>query len=257
MGRRGCLLPKVRRVSQPRVVRRGRHGQQTGCRLRALTHANGSPPRYNIAPRSFAPVIRREQRKDTYTMHTMKFGLVPAWFKHEDPKLSTFNAQAEKLVETGGLWESMKKQKRCIVISQGFAFHIPLFILQDTETTGPATTNGRRKAPKTVFRTLSGIRMGSLCYSPGFMIVQTSKVTQHRTRRFNTKRASGSEKPLWSFSIVTTPASKDFEWLHDRQPVILISEDDIAKWLDPETDRWTKELSQLVQPTETHSTLWW
>ena len=53
-------------------------------------------------------------------MHTMKFGLVPAWFKHEDNKLSTFNARAENLVETGGLWESMKKKKRCIVVAQGF-----------------------------------------------------------------------------------------------------------------------------------------
>jgi len=52
-------------------------------------------------------------------MHTMKFGLVPAWFKREDNKLSTFNARAENLVETGGLWESMKKQKRCIVVAQG------------------------------------------------------------------------------------------------------------------------------------------
>lgn len=81
----------------------------------------GHHPRYNIAPRSFSPVIRKEQDTDTYTMHTMKFGLVPSWFKHEDSKLSTFNARAESLVETGGLWESMKKQKRCIVVTQGFA----------------------------------------------------------------------------------------------------------------------------------------
>ena len=87
--------------------------------LWALTHSNGSPHRYNIAPRSFAPVIRREQHRDTNIMHTMKFGLVPAWFKQEDGKLATFNARAENLVETGGLWESMKKQKRCIVVAQG------------------------------------------------------------------------------------------------------------------------------------------
>jgi putative SOS response-associated peptidase YedK len=54
-------------------------------------------------------------------MHTMKFGLVPAWSKQEDTKLSTFNARAEGLVETGGLWDTMKKQKRCIVVAQGFA----------------------------------------------------------------------------------------------------------------------------------------
>ena len=102
-------------------MRRGRRGRRAKRCSQALTHSNGSPPRYNIAPRSFAPVIRREQNKDTNTMHTMKFGLVPAWFRQEDSKLSTFNARAEGLVETGGLWESMKKQKRCIIVAQGFA----------------------------------------------------------------------------------------------------------------------------------------
>lgn len=71
------------------------------------------------------------------------------------------------------------------------------------------------------------------------------------------KGVLGSERPLWSFSIVTTPASKDFEWLHDRQPVILLSEADIAKWLDPNIDKWTKELSHLVQPSKVHPTLQW
>ena len=77
------------------------------------------------------------------------------------------------------------------------------------------------------------------------------------TKKLTAKAASGSEQPLWSFSIVTTPASEDFEWLHDRQPVILTSEDDIADWLNPDTDKWTKELSQLVQPSKTHPTLQW
>ena len=72
-----------------------------------------------------------------------------------------------------------------------------------------------------------------------------------------TKGALGLEHPLWSFSIVTTPASKDFDWLHDRQPVILVSEDNIIKWLDPNVDKWTKELSQLVQPCNLHPTLQW
>lgn len=79
----------------------------------------------------------------------------------------------------------------------------------------------------------------------------------HPTTKPITKGALGSEHPLWSFSIVTTPASKDFEWLHDRQPVILTSEADIIKWLDPNADKWTKELSQLVQPSETHPSLQW
>jgi putative SOS response-associated peptidase YedK len=77
------------------------------------------------------------------------------------------------------------------------------------------------------------------------------------TKWLGTEGTPGSERPLWSFSIVTTPASKDFEWLHDRQPVILISEEDIAKWLDPNVDKWTNELSQLVQPPKAHPSLQW
>jgi len=89
------------------------------------------------------------------------------------------------------------------------------------------------------------------------MTVQTLKVGPALNKKLVTEGASGFEQPLWSFSIVTTPASKDYEWLHDRQPVILVSKDDIDKWLDPDTDKWTKELSQLVQPCETHPTLQW
>ena len=110
-------------------------------------------------------------------MHTMKFGLVPAWFRHEDNKLSTFNARAEGLVETGGLWETMKKQKRCIVVAQGFAvqssFSTPL---AGTEPTGPATTNGSRKVRRIGSRTLSNIKMEGSCYSLDSMTVQTLKV---------------------------------------------------------------------------------
>lgn len=86
--------------------------------------------RYNIAPRTFAPVIRRRdpapsQQGDSSTsddelvMHTMKWGLVPHWSKHEDKTLSTTNARSENLVEGGGMWASIKGKKRCAVVSEG------------------------------------------------------------------------------------------------------------------------------------------
>jgi len=68
----------------------------------------------------------------------------------------------------------------------------------------------------------------------------------------------GMEKPLWSFSIVTTFANKDFDWLHDRQPVILSSEDAIKAWLDPTCQSWTPELTKLVGPyNDSSSPLQW
>jgi putative SOS response-associated peptidase YedK len=86
-------------------------------------------PRYNIAPRSQAPVLRRRARTGANTsedsselvLQTMKWGLVPNWSKHEDKTLSTTNARSENLVEGGGMWGSIKGKKRCAVVCQGCA----------------------------------------------------------------------------------------------------------------------------------------
>ena len=59
---------------------------------------------------------------------------------------------------------------------------------------------------------------------------------------------AGSTEALWTFSIVTTDASKEFSWLHDRQPVVLLDEAALATWLDTSPGTWTVELSKLCAP---------
>lgn len=77
-------------------------------------------PRYNIAPRTHAPVIRRAQPGEpALVMHSMKWGLVPHWSKAEPSSLNTINARAENLEEGGGMWGSIKGRKRCVVVAQG------------------------------------------------------------------------------------------------------------------------------------------
>lgn len=105
--------------------------------------------RHNIAPRSFAPVIRRRgvapdgtsEHPADIVIHTMKWGtflpcqlfsnsvlcairssgVVPHWSKHEDTTLSTTNARSENLLENRGMWTSLKGRKRCAVICEGSA----------------------------------------------------------------------------------------------------------------------------------------
>jgi putative SOS response-associated peptidase YedK len=78
-------------------------------------------PRYNVAPRTRAPVIRRAQPGESaLVMHSMKWGLVPHWSKAEPPALNTINARAENLEEGGGMWGSIKGRKRCVVVAQGW-----------------------------------------------------------------------------------------------------------------------------------------
>ncbi|KZT23040.1 DUF159-domain-containing protein [Neolentinus lepideus HHB14362 ss-1] len=178
-------------------------------------------PRYNIAPRSRAPVIRRDfggpfeecSRGPRYVLQTMKWGLVPHWSKHEDKSLSTTNARAENLVEGGGIWGPIKGKKRCAVICQGYYEWLK---------------KGKDKLPH---------------------------FTKHKDERvmllaglWDSVVLEGETQPLYTFTVVTTDANKEFTWLHDRQPVILSTQDALEKWLDTSGQTWTPELAELVKP---------
>lgn len=89
-------------------------------RVDQWVHRDRYVPRYNVAPRTHAPVIRRAQPDEpALVMHSMRWGLVPHWSKAEPPTLNTINARAENLEEGGGMWGSVKGRKRCVVVAQG------------------------------------------------------------------------------------------------------------------------------------------
>lgn len=74
---------------------------------------------YNIAPRTYSPVIRRQGSE--LILHSMRWGVVPHYSKHEDKSLSTINAKGEHLTEgTSALWNGLKGKKRCVVPVQGY-----------------------------------------------------------------------------------------------------------------------------------------
>jgi putative SOS response-associated peptidase YedK len=171
-------------------------------------------PRYNVAPRTRAPVIRRAQPGESaLVMHSMKWGLVPHWSKAEPPALNTINARAENLEEGGGMWGSIKGRKRCVVVAQGYYEWLK---------------KGTHRVPH---------------------------FTRHKDRRlmlfaglYDSATLDGQSEPLWTFTIVTTAATSDFAWLHDRQPVILTSQHAIDRWLDTSTQNWDPKLSRLLDP---------
>ncbi|KAI0043681.1 DUF159-domain-containing protein [Auriscalpium vulgare] len=182
-------------------------------------------PRYNVAPNTQAPVLRRryagssdatdasESGSSNLVLHTMKWGLIPHWSKSETTNLSTINARGENLVEGGGLWGSIKGKKRCIVLAQGYYEWLK---------------KGKHRLPH-----FSRHKDDKLMLLAGL---------------YDTATIEGRSEPLWTFTIVTTSANKDFEWLHDRQPVILTSYSDITTWLDTSSQTWTKDLSRLLDP---------
>ena len=50
-------------------------------------------------------------------------GLVPFWTKRNPDygsKMKTINCRDDSLLEDRGMWTTMKKKKRCIIVAQGF-----------------------------------------------------------------------------------------------------------------------------------------
>ena len=58
-----------------------------------------------------------------YKLQAMKWGLIPFWTKRNPDYgsvMKTINARDDSLASRGGMWNTMKQKKRCIVVVQGF-----------------------------------------------------------------------------------------------------------------------------------------
>lgn len=58
----------------------------------------------------------------------------------------------------------------------------------------------------------------------------------------------GTTERLYTFTIVTTDASKQLDWLHDRMPVVLRNAVALATWLDTSSQSWDASAAALVKP---------
>lgn len=58
-----------------------------------------------------------------YKLQSMRWGLIPFWTKRKPDYgslMRTINCRDDSLTEDRGMWTSMKRKKRCIVVCQGF-----------------------------------------------------------------------------------------------------------------------------------------
>ena len=64
-----------------------------------------------------------DKTKPRYKIQSMKWGLVPFWTKRQPDygsMMRTINCRDDSLIEDRGMWTTMKRRKRCIVVCQGF-----------------------------------------------------------------------------------------------------------------------------------------
>jgi putative SOS response-associated peptidase YedK len=152
-------------------------------------------PRFNVAPTQDHPIIRRDATGGT-TATPMRWGLVPSWAKDASVGNRMINARAE----TAGSKPSFRaaaKQRRCLVPADGFYEWV-------------ATDSGKqpvhiRRPDRRPFA-LAGLW----------------------------EQWDGTdERPLLSFTILTTEAMPPLTGVHHRMPVI-VAEDRWAEWMAPD-----------------------
>ncbi|EJD36205.1 DUF159-domain-containing protein [Auricularia subglabra TFB-10046 SS5] len=191
-------------------------------------------PRNNIAPRSNAPVLRRarsppsssdsasdsawKDQPSRLILQTMRWGVVPHWTRFDAPnsELKTINARGENLLDAQtGLWNSLKKHKRCVVPADGYFEWL-------AKAPGVKLPHFVRHKDKARCLMMAGL----------WDVV---------------KLDDGKGEELWTFAVVTVAANKQLGWLHDRMPLILYRQQDVETWLNGDLG-WSKEVIALVKP---------
>ncbi|KIN05612.1 hypothetical protein OIDMADRAFT_153925 [Oidiodendron maius Zn] len=158
-----------------------------------------------------------EDQEVRYKLQSMKWGLIPFWTKRNPDYgtlMRTINCRDDSLIDDKGMWTSMKRKKRCIVIAQGFYEWLK---------------KGKDKIPHYTKR-----KDGKLmCFAGLWDCVQYED----------------SDEKTYTYTVITTSPNKQIEFLHDRMPVILENgSEEITTWLDPKRTTWSKELQSLLKP---------
>ena len=149
---------------------------------------------YNITPGSVQPVITR--RRGQLRAESMKWGYQPPWSRQEGIiyRYKTFNARSEGVFDKP-MWKQLIRYRRCLVPANGF------YEWQDVS--GGKQPYFIRPADESLFA-FAGIY--------GFY-----------------RDEAGRERG--SFAILTTQANDSMKSLHDRMPVILHRDMEMA-WVD-------------------------
>ncbi|KAK9858980.1 uncharacterized protein MYU51_015867 [Penicillium brevicompactum] len=157
-----------------------------------------------------------------YKLQSMKWGLIPFWTKRQPDygsMMRTINCRDDSLIEDTGMWTTMKRHKRCIVVCQGF---------YEWLKKGPG---GKEKVPHFVKR-----KDGELMCFAGL---------------WDCVSYEGSDEKLYTYTVITTSSNSYLKFLHERMPVILDpGSEAMTTWLDPSRSKWSNELQSLLKPYE-------
>ncbi|MCK9484611.1 MAG: SOS response-associated peptidase [Candidatus Marinimicrobia bacterium] len=165
-------------------------------------------PNYNVAPTTIMPILLYN---DGRVVRPMRWGLIPSWTKDASAVPILINARCESLTEKPS-FRGLLDANRCIVITDGYY-------------EWQKTTSGKQPFyihhPQSRILTMAGL------YS------------QWKDR---------DGQILLTYTVITTPASAELQFIHERMPAILTP---------PQIDTWidcnhydSKNALTLLQPSQ-------
>jgi len=162
--------------------------------------------RYNVAPTTDVPILRRAADADELELTEARWGLIPHWWSKPKMPTATINARSEEAASKP-MWRDAYRNARCLIPAIGWYEWKPM------ERTDPAT--GEVKGYK----------------QPFYLYVEPDKPVCF-AGLMSTWTPAGGE-PRLTCAILTRSPSPSAAVIHDRMPVIL--QDDAHRyWLDPE-----------------------
>lgn len=151
--------------------------------------------RYNIAPASLVPAVRKPRDGAKVESVSLRWGLVPSWAKTSESATQLVNARAETVASKPSFRDALRK-RRCLIPATGF------YEWEHRGRTKQPWVFRRRDDQPFAFAGLWESWHG----------------------------ADGA--PLETFAIITTEPNELMRPIHDRFPVML-APDQFGQWLDP------------------------
>jgi putative SOS response-associated peptidase YedK len=166
-------------------------------------------PRWNQRPGEMNPVIY--MTADGAQIREMFWTFIPKWSKEKRLKFSTFNARADRLLESP-VYRGAVPHQRCIIPATHF--------FEPDKINFPKPPH-----PWYCFK----LKDGEVFGLAGLYNVWTDPQTN---------------KELFTYTIITTNPNADVGQYHDREPAILARSEE-TKWLNPDISESEQVMSML------------
>lgn len=161
----------------------------------------------------------------------MRWGLVPAWFKENDPnkmQYSTSNCRSESLLEKKSYKNPLLKGQRCVILADGFyewrrleKEKQPFFIYFPQSQGGRVPSQHSTKEENS--QSLESAQDNSEW--TGWRPLTMAGL-------FNCWTPPGGGEALYTYTVITVDASPNIQSIHDRMPAVLDGEEEVRRWLD-------------------------